>query len=174
MVPTTVLTQSKPVSITVVRPVSAAMPKIKVTRPRHANPVVTKTKSPIRRHLTRSPSPMTNNSPPKVTAVKALVVSAAQVNVSPSRSAQSRKQDDKTKKEAKGKSHIESFTRNRDLIAEFEDYFDHNINEVNDVGTIVPTVRQNSLNITNTFSAVGPSNAAASPTYGKSSFIDAF
>nr|GEU67152.1 hypothetical protein [Tanacetum cinerariifolium] len=52
-----------------------------------------------------------------------------------SSSAQSRKQDDKTKKEAKGK-------------------------------------RQNSLNNTNTFSVAGPLNAAVSPTYGKSSFID--
>nr|GEX61778.1 hypothetical protein [Tanacetum cinerariifolium] len=43
---------------------------------------------------------------------------------------------------------------------------------VNAAGTIVPTVGQNSPNSTNTFSAAGHSNAA-SPTYGKSSFIDA-
>nr|GEY70911.1 reverse transcriptase domain-containing protein [Tanacetum cinerariifolium] len=73
MVPVVVLTQSKPVSITTVRPVSVVVSKIKVTRPRYANPIVTKSKSPIRRHLTRSPSPMTSNSPPRVTAVKALV-----------------------------------------------------------------------------------------------------
>nr|GEZ08112.1 hypothetical protein [Tanacetum cinerariifolium] len=78
MVPAVVLTQSKTVSITAARPVCAAVSKIKVTRPRHANPIVTKSKSPIRRHLTRSPSPMTSNSPLRVTAVKALVVSAAQ------------------------------------------------------------------------------------------------
>nr|GFB50453.1 putative reverse transcriptase, RNA-dependent DNA polymerase [Tanacetum cinerariifolium] len=64
----------------------------------------------------------------------------SKVNVSPSSSAQSRKQDDKTKKEAKGKT---------------------------------PTVGQNSPNSTNTFSVAGLSNATASPTYGKSSFIDA-
>nr|GEZ58640.1 putative ribonuclease H-like domain-containing protein [Tanacetum cinerariifolium] len=57
----------------------------------------------------------------------------SEVSVSPSSSAQSRKQDDKTKKEAKGKSPIESFTGYRDL---------------------------------------SPSKAAASPTYGKSSFIN--
>nr|GEW81712.1 ribonuclease H-like domain-containing protein [Tanacetum cinerariifolium] len=34
----------------------------------------------------------------------------SEVNVSPSSSAQSRKQDDKTKKKDKGKSHVESFT----------------------------------------------------------------
>nr|GEY88267.1 hypothetical protein [Tanacetum cinerariifolium] len=54
-------------------PVSAAVPKFKLTRPRHANLIVTKTNSPIRRHITRSPSPKTSNSPPRVTAVKALV-----------------------------------------------------------------------------------------------------
>nr|GEX32572.1 putative ribonuclease H-like domain-containing protein [Tanacetum cinerariifolium] len=271
MVHAATLTQSKPVSITAVRPVSAAVPKFRVTQPRHAKTFVTKSKSPIRRHLTRSPSPLTSNLPPRVTAVKALVVSATQwnvsylsdfeelnggyfafggnpkggkisgkekvktknkhniavsgptwlfdigsltrtmnyqpvtarnqtnlsvsfqdkfdvekareeidqqyvlfpvwssgstnpqnndgdaafdgkehdfdakkpeseVNVSPSSSTQSRKQDDKTKKEAKGK---------------------------------IPTVGQNSPNSTNTFSAAGPSNVAASPTYGKSSFIDA-
>nr|GFB07257.1 ribonuclease H-like domain-containing protein [Tanacetum cinerariifolium] len=57
----------------------------------------------------------------------------SEVNASPSSSAQSKKHDDKTKREAKGKSPVD----------------------------------------TNTFSAVGPSNAVASPTQGKSSCIDA-
>nr|GEZ31927.1 hypothetical protein [Tanacetum cinerariifolium] len=69
MVPTVVLTQSNPVSITTVRPVSAVVPRIKVTRPRHAKPIVTKSNSPIRRHITCSPSPKTSNSPPRVTDV---------------------------------------------------------------------------------------------------------
>nr|GEV05120.1 hypothetical protein [Tanacetum cinerariifolium] len=47
------------------------------------------------------------------------------------------------------------------------------INEVNATGTLVLTVWQNSPNITNTFSVVGLSNAAASTTHGKSSFINA-
>nr|GEX94003.1 hypothetical protein [Tanacetum cinerariifolium] len=97
----------------------------------------------------------------------------SEVNVSPSSSAQSKKQDDKTKREAKGKSLIESFIRYRDLSEEFEDLFDNSINEVNTTGTLVPTVKQISPNITNTFSVVGPSNAAASPTHRKSSYIDA-
>nr|GEX26055.1 hypothetical protein [Tanacetum cinerariifolium] len=63
--------------------------------------------------------------------------------------------------------------RYRDLSAEFEDYFDNSINEVNATGTLVLTVRQISPNSTNTFSAAGPSNDAASLTHGKSSFIDA-
>nr|GEV55086.1 hypothetical protein [Tanacetum cinerariifolium] len=58
--------------------VSAAVPKIMVTRPRLAHPIVTKSKSPIKRHITHNPSPKTSNSPPRVTAVQALVVSAAQ------------------------------------------------------------------------------------------------
>nr|GEU70478.1 hypothetical protein [Tanacetum cinerariifolium] len=78
MVPTAVLTQSKPVPITVVRPVSAAVPKLKVTRPRHAKPIVTKSNSPTRRHINRNPSPKFSNSPPRVIAVKALVVNATQ------------------------------------------------------------------------------------------------
>nr|GEV24804.1 retrovirus-related Pol polyprotein from transposon TNT 1-94 [Tanacetum cinerariifolium] len=55
----------------------------------------------------------------------------SEVNVSPSSSARSRKQDDKAKKEAKGKSHVESFTGYRDLSAKFEDCSDNSINEVN-------------------------------------------
>nr|GEU49525.1 hypothetical protein [Tanacetum cinerariifolium] len=71
------LIQSKPVFNTDVRPVSAAMPKINVTRPRYAYQVVTKSKSPIRRHITCSPTLKTSNSPPRVTAAQAPVVSAA-------------------------------------------------------------------------------------------------
>nr|GEW94830.1 ribonuclease H-like domain-containing protein [Tanacetum cinerariifolium] len=93
----------------------------------------------------------------------------SEVIVSPRSSAQSRKQDDKNKREAKGKSHVESFTGYRDLNVEFEDCSDNSINEDNAAGSIVPTVGQISPNNTNTFSAVGPSNAAASPTHEKSS-----
>nr|GEV48564.1 hypothetical protein [Tanacetum cinerariifolium] len=80
------------------------------------------------------------------------------VILSSSSSAQTKKQDDKTKKEDKGKSHVESFTRYRDLNAEFEDCSANSSNEVNAAGSTVPTVGQNSLNSTNTFSATGPSN----------------
>nr|GEU49688.1 putative ribonuclease H-like domain-containing protein [Tanacetum cinerariifolium] len=55
----------------------------------------------------------------------------SEVNVSSSSSAQSRKQDDKTKKEAKGKSPFKSFIGYRDLNEEFKDYSDNSINEVN-------------------------------------------
>nr|GEW73400.1 hypothetical protein [Tanacetum cinerariifolium] len=73
-----VLTQSKPVSITVVRPVSAAVPNIKVTRLRLFHPIVNKSKSPLRRHIPRSTSSKNGTSPPRVTAVQAPVVSADQ------------------------------------------------------------------------------------------------
>nr|GEV72684.1 hypothetical protein [Tanacetum cinerariifolium] len=77
MVPAAVLTQSKPVSITAARSVCAYVPKIMVTRPRHAHSINTKTKSPIRRHITRSPSLKTSNSSLRVTAAQALVQASA-------------------------------------------------------------------------------------------------
>nr|GEY29205.1 hypothetical protein [Tanacetum cinerariifolium] len=70
-----VLTKSKPIYVTVARPVSAAVPKIMVTKPRHAYSFNIKSNSIIRSHKTRSHSSKTSNSSPKVTAVKALVVS---------------------------------------------------------------------------------------------------
>nr|GEV19957.1 ribonuclease H-like domain-containing protein [Tanacetum cinerariifolium] len=92
----------------------------------------------------------------------------SEVNVSLSSSAQSKKHDDKTKREAKGKSPVEYFTEYRILSAEFEDFSDNNINKDNAAGTLVPAVGQISPNNTNTFSDAGPSNATASPTHGKS------
>nr|GEY11089.1 hypothetical protein [Tanacetum cinerariifolium] len=64
------------------QPVSAALPNISVTRPRHAHQVVTKFKSPIRMYITRSPSSRTSNSPPRVTAVQDPMVSVVQGNMS--------------------------------------------------------------------------------------------
>nr|GEV07310.1 putative ribonuclease H-like domain-containing protein [Tanacetum cinerariifolium] len=96
----------------------------------------------------------------------------SEVNVSPSSSAKSKKHDDKTKREAKGKSPIESLTGYRNLSAEFEDFFNNSINKDNIVGTLVPAVGQLSPSSTNTFSAAGPSNDDASPTQGKSSYMD--
>nr|GEZ61916.1 hypothetical protein [Tanacetum cinerariifolium] len=60
------------------QPVSAVVPKINVTRLRHAYLIVTKSKSPIKRYITCSPSPKTSNSPPRVTVVRDPVVSATQ------------------------------------------------------------------------------------------------
>nr|GEW12832.1 hypothetical protein [Tanacetum cinerariifolium] len=91
---------------------------------------------------------------------------------SSSSSAQSKKHDDKTKREAKSKSPVESLTGYRNLSAEFEDFSDNSIDEDNVAGTLVPAVGQLSTNNTNTFSAAGPFNAAASPTHGKSLYAD--
>nr|GEY29735.1 hypothetical protein [Tanacetum cinerariifolium] len=96
----------------------------------------------------------------------------SEVDVSPRSSTQSKKHDDKTKREAKGKSPVESLTGYRNLSEKFEDFSDNSINEDNAAGTLVSAVGKISPNNTNTFSAAGSSNAAASPTQGKSSCID--
>nr|GFA42975.1 hypothetical protein [Tanacetum cinerariifolium] len=96
----------------------------------------------------------------------------SEVRVSPSSSAQTKKHDDKTKREAKGKSLVELSTRYRNLSAEFKDFFDNSINEDNAASTPVPAVGQISTNSTNTFSAAGPSNTSVSPTLEKSSNVD--
>nr|GEZ64216.1 hypothetical protein [Tanacetum cinerariifolium] len=70
------LPKSMPVSVTTARPVSVAVPKIMVTKPRHALSLNTKSNSIIRRHKTRSHSLKTSNLSLKVTDAKASVVSA--------------------------------------------------------------------------------------------------
>nr|GEY49579.1 putative ribonuclease H-like domain-containing protein [Tanacetum cinerariifolium] len=97
----------------------------------------------------------------------------SKVILSPSSSAQSKEQDDKTMKEAKGKSHVESVIGYRDLNAVFQDCSKNSSNEVTTASSTVPTVGQNSFNSTNTFSATGPSNTAVSPTYEQNFDIDA-
>nr|GEW80383.1 hypothetical protein [Tanacetum cinerariifolium] len=71
------LPKSKPVSITTVRPVSVDVPKVIKSRPNYAHTIVTKSKSTIRRHKTRSHFSKTSNSSLRVTAAKAQVVNAA-------------------------------------------------------------------------------------------------
>nr|GEV21048.1 hypothetical protein [Tanacetum cinerariifolium] len=82
----------------------------------------------------------------------------SEVHVSPSSSAKPKKHDDKTKREAKGKSHVKLSTGFKNLSEKFEDFSDNNINEVNAVSTPIPAIGQNSTNSTNTFSVGGPSN----------------
>nr|GEV80139.1 hypothetical protein [Tanacetum cinerariifolium] len=96
----------------------------------------------------------------------------SEVHVSLSSSAKTKKHDDKTNKEAKGKSPVELSIGVRNLSVEFEDFSDNNTNEVNAARTLVPAIRKNLTNGTNTFSAAGPSNTAVSPTHGKSSYVD--
>nr|GEX27251.1 ribonuclease H-like domain-containing protein [Tanacetum cinerariifolium] len=71
--PAAVLTKSKPISVTAARPVSAAVPKIMATKPRHVRSLHTKTNSIIRSHKTYSKFSKTSNSSPKVTASHAKV-----------------------------------------------------------------------------------------------------
>nr|GEW18530.1 putative ribonuclease H-like domain-containing protein [Tanacetum cinerariifolium] len=96
----------------------------------------------------------------------------SEVHVSQSSSAKTKKYDDKTKREAKGKIPVELSTGYRNLSEEFEDFSDKSINEVNAASTPAPAVGQISTNSTNTFSAVGPSNTTVSPTHGKYSYVD--
>nr|GEY69819.1 ribonuclease H-like domain-containing protein [Tanacetum cinerariifolium] len=77
IVPAAVLTKSKPVSVTAARPVSADVPKIMATKPRHTRSLYINPNSIIRRHKTRSKFSKTSNSSPKVTADNAKIVSAA-------------------------------------------------------------------------------------------------
>nr|GEW14848.1 hypothetical protein [Tanacetum cinerariifolium] len=96
----------------------------------------------------------------------------SEVHVSPSSSAKTKKHDDKTNKEATGKSPVELSTGVRNLSEEFEDFSDNSTNEVNAASTPVLAVGQISTNSTNTFSAFGPSNTAVSQTLGKSLYVD--
>nr|GEY01897.1 hypothetical protein [Tanacetum cinerariifolium] len=68
-----VLPKSKPVSVTAVRPICADVPKIMMTRPRHAHSLNKSSNSTIKRHKTCSHSSNTSNSSLKVTAAKAPV-----------------------------------------------------------------------------------------------------
>nr|GEU39582.1 ribonuclease H-like domain-containing protein [Tanacetum cinerariifolium] len=76
----------------------------------------------------------------------------SEVHVSPTNSAKTKKHDDKTTKKAKGKSPVELSKGYINLSAEFEDFFDNSINEVNTASTLVFAVGQISTNSTNTFS----------------------
>nr|GEW26078.1 hypothetical protein [Tanacetum cinerariifolium] len=64
----------------------------------------------------------------------------SEVHVSPSSSTQTKKHDDKTKREAKGKGSVESSIGYKNLSAEFEDFSDNSINEVNAIDSPVLAV----------------------------------
>nr|GEX43166.1 hypothetical protein [Tanacetum cinerariifolium] len=70
--------QSQSVLTIATRTVSAVKPIFSMTRPTLASRAVSKSKSPLKRHLPRHPSSNSSNSPPRVTAAKASAVSAAQ------------------------------------------------------------------------------------------------
>nr|GEX54012.1 ribonuclease H-like domain-containing protein [Tanacetum cinerariifolium] len=76
-VPTAAPPQSQSILTTAARTVSAVKPIFSMTQPTLASHAVSKSKSPLRRHLPRRPSLNSSNSPPRVTAAKASAVSAA-------------------------------------------------------------------------------------------------
>nr|GEV33975.1 putative reverse transcriptase domain-containing protein [Tanacetum cinerariifolium] len=65
-----IVNKSKLVPITAARPVTAAVSKPLMTRPRQAKTIVTTPQSPPKRHINRSPSPKAGTFPPKVIAAK--------------------------------------------------------------------------------------------------------
>nr|GFB66564.1 retrovirus-related Pol polyprotein from transposon TNT 1-94 [Tanacetum cinerariifolium] len=70
----------------------------------------------------------------------------SEVYVSPCSSAKSKKYDDKTKREAKGKSHVELSTGVRNLSEELKDFSFNSTNGVNAASTPVTTAEPNSTN----------------------------
>nr|GFB01618.1 hypothetical protein [Tanacetum cinerariifolium] len=74
-VPAVVLPKSKPVSVTAVRQISAAVPKIMKSRTRPAHPLNRKSNPSIRRYKTHNQFSKTSNSSLKVIAAKVSVVS---------------------------------------------------------------------------------------------------
>nr|GEY64578.1 putative ribonuclease H-like domain-containing protein [Tanacetum cinerariifolium] len=76
-----------------------------------------------------------------------------------------KKHDDKTKREAKGKSHVDLSTGVRNLSEKFEDFSSNSTNWVNTASAPITAVEPNSTNSINSFNAVGPSNNAVSLTF---------
>nr|GFB08702.1 ribonuclease H-like domain-containing protein [Tanacetum cinerariifolium] len=76
-VPAAAHPKSQSVLTTAARTVSAIKPIFSMTRPKLASHTVSKSTSPLRRHLPRRPSLNSSNFPPRVTAAKASAVSAA-------------------------------------------------------------------------------------------------
>nr|GEW12756.1 hypothetical protein [Tanacetum cinerariifolium] len=97
------------------------------------------------------------------------------VYVSPSSSDKPKKRDEKAKREAKGKSHVDLSTGVRDLRDEFEEFSVNSTTRVNAASAPVTAVGPNPTNSTNCFNASSPSDNAVSPNFkigGKSSFVD--
>nr|GEV07062.1 uncharacterized mitochondrial protein AtMg00810-like [Tanacetum cinerariifolium] len=80
----------------------------------------------------------------------------SEVHVSPSSIDKIKKHDEKTKREAKGKSPIELSTGVRNLNDEFEEFSVNSTNGVTAASTLVTAVGPNLTNSTNGVTAVGP------------------
>nr|GEX06026.1 putative ribonuclease H-like domain-containing protein [Tanacetum cinerariifolium] len=80
------------------------------------------------------------------------------VHVSPSSSDKPKKHDEKAKREAKRKRHVDLSTRVKYLRDEFKEVSVNSTNRVNAASVPVSAVGPNSTNNTNNFNAAGPSN----------------
>nr|GFB42827.1 retrovirus-related Pol polyprotein from transposon TNT 1-94 [Tanacetum cinerariifolium] len=99
----------------------------------------------------------------------------SKVHISPSSNDKPKKHDEKAKREAKGKIHVDLSTGVKDLSDEFEEFSVNSTNKVNPASAPVTAVEPNLTDNTNSFNVVGPSNTAVSPSFemgGKSSFVD--
>nr|GEY06601.1 hypothetical protein [Tanacetum cinerariifolium] len=68
-----------------------------------------------------------------------------------------KKHNEKSKRDDKGKSHVDTPTGVRDLSAKFEEFSYNSTNRVHAVSALVNAVRPNSTNSTNSFNTVSPS-----------------
>nr|GEX68503.1 ribonuclease H-like domain-containing protein [Tanacetum cinerariifolium] len=89
----------------------------------------------------------------------------SEVHVSPSSSDKTKKHDEKAKRKAKRKSHIDLSAGVKNLSDEFEDFSSNNINMVNAAGAPVSAVGPNSTNNTNSFNAASSSHNAFRPSF---------
>nr|GEV47766.1 hypothetical protein [Tanacetum cinerariifolium] len=88
-----------------------------------------------------------------------------------------KKHDEKAKRDDKGKSPVDSPTRVRDLRAEFEDFSFNSTNRVNAVSAPVNAARPNPTNNTNSFNTASPFVNVVSLNFRiarKSLFVDPF
>nr|GFA84674.1 ribonuclease H-like domain-containing protein [Tanacetum cinerariifolium] len=86
-----------------------------------------------------------------------------------------KKHNEKAKRDDKGKSHVDSLTRVRDLRVKLEEFSFNTSNRVNVVSAPVNAVRPNPTNNTNSFNTASPSINAVSLKFriaGKSSFVN--
>nr|GEW68599.1 hypothetical protein [Tanacetum cinerariifolium] len=98
-----------------------------------------------------------------------------EVLVSLSSSDKPKKHDEKAKREAKGKSHVDLSIGVRDLSDEFKEFSVNSTNKVNATSAPITAVGPNSTNSTNSFNAAGPSDNVVSLNFeisGKYLFVD--
>nr|GEV33422.1 hypothetical protein [Tanacetum cinerariifolium] len=97
------------------------------------------------------------------------------VHVSPCSSDKPKKHDEKAKREAKGKSHVDLSIGVRDLSDEFKEFSVNSTNRVNAARAPVTAVGPNPTNSINNFNVASPSDNDVCPTFeigGKYSFLD--